>query len=258
MDARRLFESLDPVLWSHSHHNPVHVLSRISPERLAALAADPGFVRHYSAVMKAYDEYHQKQDTWFASHHSGHKNFLVGYFSAEFGFHISIPIYSGGLGILAGDHCKEASDLGIPLVGLGFMYPQGYFRQRLTPDGWQEAEYASFDRNDSPIHRVLGADGAPSQISVEMAGRRVAATIWKIGIGRISLYLLDTDVPQNAPEDRGLSARLYGGGQEMRLCQEILLGIGGSGPYVRLTSPLRFGTPTRAIRHSSRLNVCGN
>lgn len=227
LDARRLFESVDPVLWSHSHHNPVQVLSSVSPERLAALATDPTFVRHYSAVMKAYDEYRAKPDTWFATHHAHHKSCLVGYFSAEFGFHISIPIYSGGLGILAGDHCKEASDLGIPLVGIGFMYPQGYFRQRLTPDGWQEADYASFDRSQSPIHRVLSPDGTPLKIGVDMGGRHVAATIWNVQVGRVTLYLLDTDVPENALEDRGLSARLYGGGQEMRLCQEILLGIGG-------------------------------
>lgn len=227
LDARRLFESVDPVLWSHSHHNPVQVLSKVSADRLAALASDPGFVRQYSAVIKAYDEYRAKQDTWFAMHHSGQMEFLVGYFSAEFGFHISIPIYSGGLGILAGDHCKEASDLGIPLVGVGFMYPQGYFRQRLTPDGWQEADYASFDRDESPLHRVLSPEGHPLKIGVDMGGRHVAATIWKVLVGRVTLYLLDTDVLENAPEDRGLSARLYGGGQEMRLCQEILLGIGG-------------------------------
>lgn len=227
LDARRLFESVDPVLWSHTHHNPVQMLTRVNPERLAAIANDPGFARQYSAIMKSFDDYLANQNTWFLRQHAARKDFRVAYFSAEFGFHISIPIYSGGLGILAGDHCKEASDLGIPFVGIGFMYPQGYFRQRLTPDGWQEADYASFDRNDSPIHRVLTPEGRPMQISVEMGGRQVSATIWQVLVGRISLYLLDTDVPENAPEDRGLSARLYGGGQEMRLCQEILLGIGG-------------------------------
>lgn len=231
LDARRLFESVDPVLWSLSHHNPVHVLMHVGEARLNALAAEPVFLREYAAVIKAYDEYLSKPATWYATQHSAQAAakppFLVGYFSAEFGFHISIPIYSGGLGILAGDHCKEASDLGIPLVGIGFMYPQGYFRQRINPEGWQEADFATFNRDESPIAKVLDQNGAPRQISMRMDGRTVSAAIWQIKVGRLSLYLLDTDVPENALEDRGLSARLYGGGHEMRLCQEMLLGIGG-------------------------------
>lgn len=231
LDARRLFESIDPVLWSLSNHNPVHVLMHVGDARLTALAADPAFLREYAAVMKAYDEYRGKPETWYATQHQAQATakppFVVGYFSAEFGFHNSIPIYSGGLGILAGDHCKEASDLGIPLVGIGFMYPQGYFRQRINQDGWQEADYATFNRDESPIAQVMTAENQPLKITVQMDGRAVAAAIWKVQIGRIALYLLDTDVPDNAPDDRGLSARLYGGGQEMRLCQEMLLGIGG-------------------------------
>ncbi|CAI4031208.1 Maltodextrin phosphorylase [Nitrospira tepida] len=227
LDARRLFEAIDPVLWFHCHHNPVLLLQSVNPERLTALATDPGFARQYSAVIKAFDEYRSDRRTWFATRYATLTNFQVAYMSAEFGFHNSIPIYSGGLGILAGDHCKEASDLGLPLIGLGFMYPQGYFRQSITPDGWQEAEYAPFNRDESPINPALTPEGTPCHISVEMGGRQVSATIWKVQIGRIPIYLLDTDVPNNAPEDRGLSARLYGGGQEMRLCQEILLGLGG-------------------------------
>ena len=227
LDARRLFEAIDPVLWFHCHHNPVLLLQSVNPERLTALAADPGFARQYSAVIKAFDEYRSDRRTWFATRYAALTNFQVAYMSAEFGFHNSIPIYSGGLGILAGDHCKEASDLGLPLIGLGFMYPQGYFRQSITPDGWQEAEYAPFNRDESPINAALTPEGNPCHISVEMGGRQVSATVWKVQIGRIPIYLLDTDVPNNAPEDRGLSARLYGGGQEMRLCQEILLGLGG-------------------------------
>jgi starch phosphorylase len=159
--------------------------------------------------------------------HASETKKVIAYFSAEFGLHTSIPIYSGGLGILAGDHCKEASDLGVPLVGIGFMYPQGYFRQRITAEGWQEAAYAPFNREDSPIHPALTPSGEACRFTVDMGGRNVTAVVWRVLVGRIPLYLIDTDVPENSAENRALSARLYGGDQEMRLCQEILLGIGG-------------------------------
>ncbi|MCE3223730.1 MAG: glgP [Nitrospira sp.] len=136
-------------------------------------------------------------------------------------------IYSGGLGILAGDHCKESSDLGIPLVGIGFMYPQGYFKQRINPEGWQEATYAPFNRHDSPIQQAMTPAGVPCSIKVEIGHRQVTVLVWQVRTGRMSLFLIDTDVPENTPEDRALSARLYGGDQETRLCQEFLLGIGG-------------------------------
>jgi starch phosphorylase len=225
--ARALFEHLDPTLWRLSHHNPVKLLHELKPERLTALGHDPAFVRQYSAVLKAFDDYLDAKGTWFAKTYLAGADRTVAYFSAEFGLHNSIPIYSGGLGILAGDHCKEASDLGIPLVGLGFMYPQGYFRQRITADGWQEAEYEPFNRMESPIHQALTPSGAPCRIAVELNGRTVSAVVWRVCVGRVILYLLDTDVPDNAPDDRALSARLYGGDQEIRLSQEIVLGIGG-------------------------------
>jgi len=232
-DARRLFETLDPTLWRLSHHNPVKLLHELKPERLTALRDDPAFIRQYSATLKAFDAYMTAQDTWYGGHHANGAATSIAYFSAEFGLHNSIPIYSGGLGILAGDHCKEASDLGIPLVGVGFMYPQGYFRQRISPDGWQEAEHKPFNRLESPIATAL-CDGQPCTIRVEMGARTVSALIWQIRVGRVSLYLMDTNVPENSPSDRELSARLYGGDQETRLCQEILLGIGG----VRVTRAL--------------------
>jgi len=144
--ARRLFETIDPTLWFLTQHNPVKLLADVKPERLGILSQDPTFVRQYSAVLRAFDEYMTDTKTWFATQFPALTKSQIAYFSAEFGFHISIPIYSGGLGILAGDHCKEASDLGIPLVGLGFMYPQGYFKQRVTAEGWQEAAYAAFSR----------------------------------------------------------------------------------------------------------------
>jgi starch phosphorylase len=202
-------------------------LAEVKPERLKHLAEDPSYARQYSAVLKLFDQYRQNGQSWFKSQHAEVADATIAYFSAEFGLHNSIPIYSGGLGILAGDHCKEASDLGIPLVGIGFMYPQGYFRQRITPEGWQEAAYAPFNREDSPIHPALTPSGDPCRITVEMGDRTVAAIVWKVLVGRVTLYLIDTDVPENSPENRALSARLYGGDQEIRLCQEILLGIGG-------------------------------
>ena len=227
LEARQLFELIDPTLWYFTHHNPVRLLAEVTPERLQALAQDPTFLRQYSAVMKTFDAYRLGENTWFNTTYSQQQRPSIAYFSAEFGLHISIPIYSGGLGILAGDHCKEASDLGVPLVGIGFMYPQGYFRQRITPEGWQEAAYAPFNRNESPIRPALTPSGTPRKITVAMGHRTVAAQVWKVDVGRVALYLLDTDVPENSPENRALSARLYGGDQEIRLCQEILLGIGG-------------------------------
>lgn len=226
-EARQLFETIDPTLWRITNHNPVKLLNELKPERLGALAVDPAFVRQYSAVLKAFDEYMAATATWFASQHPSLAHVPIAYFSAEFGLHNSIPIYSGGLGILAGDHCKEASDLGLPIVGLGFMYPQGYFHQRISPEGWQQAEYEPFNRLESPIRPALTPSGQPCQIKVEMGSRVVAAVVWKVRVGRVPLYLIDTDVPENEPGDRELSARLYGGDQEVRLRQEILLGIGG-------------------------------
>jgi starch phosphorylase len=226
-EARRLFETIDPTLWSLTHHNPVKLLQELKPDRLAALSEDAVFVRQYSAVLKSYDEYMAAKGVWFATHHPSLKECTIAYFSAEFGLHNSLPIYSGGLGILAGDHCKEASDLGIPLVGLGFMYPQGYFHQRITPDGWQQSEHEPFNRFVSPLHQVLTPSGAPCRVTVAMGSRTVFAIVWRVHVGRVTLLLIDTDVPDNAPGDRELSARLYGGDQEVRLCQEIVLGIGG-------------------------------
>ena len=227
LEARQLFETIDPTLWFLTHHNPVKLLADVKPDRLTRLAEDPSFLRQYSAVFRSFDEYLSNKKSWARTHQADLAKTTIAYFSAEFGLHASVPIYSGGLGILAGDHCKEASDLGLPLVGIGFMYPQGYFRQRITPEGWQEAAYAPFNRDESPVNLARTPSGEPYQFVVDMGGRRVTAAVWKVLVGRIPLYLIDTDVPENSPEDRALSARLYGGDQEMRLCQEILLGIGG-------------------------------
>ncbi|MDF0667744.1 MAG: alpha-glucan family phosphorylase [Nitrospira sp.] len=227
LEARQLFELIDPTLWFLTNHNPVKLLSDVKPDRLTRLAEDPSFLRQYSAVFRLFDEYLANKKSWAGTNHADLTKTTIAYFSAEFGLHASVPIYSGGLGILAGDHCKEASDLGLPIVGIGFMYPQGYFRQRITPEGWQEAAYSPFNREESPVHPALTPSGESCRFAVEMGSRRVTAAVWKVLVGRIPLFLIDTDVPENSPEDRALSARLYGGDQEMRLCQEILLGIGG-------------------------------
>jgi len=226
-EARQLFEAIDPTLWFLTHHNPVKLLADVKPDRLVRLAEDPSFLRQYSAVFRLFDEYRANKKSWFGTQHADLTKSTIAYFSAEFGLHTSVPIYSGGLGILAGDHCKEASDLGLPLVGIGFMYPQGYFRQRITAEGWQEAAYSPFNREDSPIHPAQTPSGEPCRITVDMGSRHVTAVVWRVLVGRVPLFLIDTDVPENSPENRALSARLYGGDQEMRLCQEILLGIGG-------------------------------
>lgn len=227
LEARQLFETIDPTLWLLTHHNPVKLLADVRPDRLTHLAEDPSFLRQYSAVFRLFDEYTANKKSWFGAHRPDMTTTTIAYFSAEFGLHTSVPIYSGGLGILAGDHCKEASDLGVPLIGVGFMYPQGYFRQRLTPEGWQEAAYAPFNREESPIHPARTPSGDICRFTVEIGGRHVTASVWRVLVGRVPLFLIDTDVPENSPENRALSARLYGGDQEMRLCQEILLGIGG-------------------------------
>ena len=227
LEARQLFEVIDPTLWFLTSHNPVKLLSDVKPDRLMHLSEDPSFLRQYSAVFRLFDEYLANKKSWAGTHHADLTKSTIAYFSAEFGLHASVPIYSGGLGILAGDHCKEASDLGLPLVGIGFMYPQGYFRQRITAEGWQEAAYAPFNRDESPVHPALTPSGEPCRFVVDMGGRHVTSVVWKVLVGRITLFLIDTDVPENSPENRALSARLYGGDQEMRLCQEILLGIGG-------------------------------
>src|SRR6266702_3029628 len=226
-DARAVFETLDRTLWKLTSHNPVKQLRQLSPERAGSASTDPAFLRRYQAVLLAFDTYMSATDTWFARQHPEMAQSLIAYFSAEFGLHHSLPIYSGGLGILSGDHCKEASDLGVPLVGVGFLYPQGYFHQSISPDGWQHAFYDKLHFSEAPAIPACDPDGNEIMIQVELPGRRIHAKVWKLQVGRITLYLMDTDVAPNAPNDRELSARLYGGDREMRISQEIVLGIGG-------------------------------
>jgi len=227
LEARNLFKRLDYPLWRRTQHNPVQMLNMLSREKLEEAATDAAFIRHYNKVMLQLDEMLALENTWFYQNYPELRNKTVAYFSFEFGLHNSLPIYSGGLGILSGDHAKEASDLGLPFVGVGFMYPQGYFRQRVPSHGWQEAVYQQIDIGQAPITLKRQADGSEVRVSVELGGHTVHARIWRVQVGRIPLYLLDTDVNENDPWDRELSARLYSGDSEMRIRQEIMLGIGG-------------------------------
>jgi starch phosphorylase len=226
--GRDVFRRLDYALWRQTAHNPVMMLQRVSAETLERAAADPAFLAAYDAAVAAADTLKAPgTPTWWQSRVGAPAAGVIAYFCAEFALHQSLPIYAGGLGVLAGDHCKEASDLGLPIVGVGFMYPQGYFRQRVSSEGWQEEHYEQIDWNAAPIVRAQTIDGQPCSVIVPIADRSVLVQVWMVRLGRVRLLLLDTDLEQNAPWDRELSARLYGGGRETRLQQEIVLGLGG-------------------------------
>ncbi len=225
--ARALFKRLDLTLWRSTQHNPVEMLHEITPERLATVAQDAAFIRHYNKVMMLLDREMDNGHLWFSGRYPELRDKTIAYFSAEFGLHNSLPIYSGGLGILSGDHAKEASDLAVPLVGVGFMYPQGYFRQRIPSHGWQEAIYEQLDHHRAPIRLAKDEGGREIRISVHLHNADVHARIWEVRVGRVRLYLMDTDVDENDPWNRELSARLYSGDSEVRIRQEIMLGIGG-------------------------------
>ncbi len=225
-EAQALFSRIDPDLWEQAYHNPVRFLRDVSRSRLEA-ALQPSYLADYERVMADFCAYMDGEETWYARTYGHGHDRVIAYFTPEFGLHESLPIYSGGLGILSGDHCKEASDLGVPLVGVGFLYPQGYFLQRISPDGSQEAIYSKISFPDVPALCALGSDGKPVMIRVDLAGQAVHAMVWRIQVGRVPIFLMDTDVELNAPQHRELFARLYGGDQEMRIVQEIMLGIGG-------------------------------
>ncbi len=226
-EGRRVFQDIDPEVWERVYHNAVNFLREVAPAKLEAASRDPGYLIRYEAVLRAFDAYREAKTTWFKTTFPYVGDRPIAYFSAEFGLHESLPLYSGGLGILSGDHTKEASDLGLPFVGIGFLYPQGYFTQRLAPDGWQLAEYNKMNFALAPAVPARDANGQEVMIHVDLPGRPVYAQVWRFQIGRVPLFLMDTDVDANAPADRELAARLYGGDQEIRISQEIVLGIGG-------------------------------
>lgn len=226
-NASALFQSLDPETWDRVNHAPVKLLHELSADKLRAASEDANFLSRFDSALAAFDAYMQCQSTWRNSTHPELKDAPIAYFSAEFGLHESLPIYSGGLGILSGDHTKEASDLGLPFVGIGFLYPQGYFTQRINGDGWQDAIYEKLNFDFVPAVAAQDRDGKDVMIEVELHGRMVYAKVWRFQVGRVPLFLMDTDVERNSPNDRELAARLYGGDHELRIAQEIVLGIGG-------------------------------
>ena len=226
-ESTSLFRDLDPVRWRQLNHNPVALLNEIP---LATLERRAGELVLHGRINYAYrrqQEYLQADRTWGATHAGVLRPRPVAYFSAEFGIHESLPVYSGGLGVLAGDHIKSASDLDIPLIGIGLFYGQGYFRQRLDKNSWQQEEYLQTDLSKLPMELAIGANGQPVNVQIETRGGCIRAKVWRVKVGRCDLLLLDSNVEGNAPEDRELTSRLYGGDGRIRIRQELLLGVGG-------------------------------
>jgi starch phosphorylase len=221
-EAITLFMRLDYDVWLKSNQNPAKMLGMVAQERYDELAQDDSYLAALKEVEEKFERY-KNGEAWYKGDHKG----VVAYFSMEYGLDVSLPTYSGGLGILSGDHMKAASDMGLPLVGVGLLYRQGYFKQYLNPDGFQQESYPENDWYNMPVHRCLDSNGKPIRIGVEMAGKAVAAQIWEVRVGRSSLFLLDTNIEENAPEERSITAALYGGDTETRVRQEILLGVGG-------------------------------
>jgi starch phosphorylase len=225
-DARALFRELDRDLWERVDHNPIVLLRDVDQERLDERARDPEFLAHLERVVARFDAY-RADPGWFGRAHPDRQGDTYAYFCAEYGWHEGVALYSGGLGVLAGDHTKAASDLGVPLVAIGLWYPEGYFHQRVAADGRQEAVYARRSPFDLALEPVIGEDGVAVRVRVNVFGREVAVAAWRTHVGRVPVMLLDVDLPENHPDDRALLARLYGGDQRTRIAQEIVLGVGG-------------------------------
>lgn len=223
-DGAAVFRDLDPELWEEYEHNPRELLARVSPYRLAEASSDPVYLERVQRLAQRFDTYISAAPVSTGAITADHP---VAYFCAEFGIHNSLPLYSGGLGILAGDHLKSASDLNLPLVAVGLLYRYGYFRQRLRNDGWQEEHYGETHPNDLPLTLVKDGDDKPLRIEVLIRERNVLAQVWRAAVGRVTLYLLDTNIPENVETDRWVTGHLYGGDRETRIVQEMLLGIGG-------------------------------
>jgi glycogen phosphorylase len=226
-DVQHLFKEIDALLWESSYHNPVAFLRDVNRSRLNAATSDRYFLDKYDRVLREFDRYMNEKDTWYSKTYPELTNELLAYFSFEFGLHESLMVYAGGLGVLSGDHLKEASDLGIPLVGVGFVYTYGYFSQRISEDGWQEADNIPVDFNSLPLIRLMDKNGDPITIAIDLPGRKVLARIYELNVGRVKLYLLHTNIPDNDPNDQQLTDRLYISDLELRISQEILLGMGG-------------------------------
>lgn len=245
--TRRLFSSIDPIEWENSGHDPIALLGAVGPERLAELAADAAFVENANARLADLHDYLEKP-RWYQSLTDAPTS--IGYFSPEFGIAAALPQYSGGLGILAGDHLKSASDLGVPIIGVGLFYRAGYFRQAISREGWQQESYPVLDPDGLPLAVLRHPDGTAAQITLALPdGQALYARVWQVSVGRIKLLLLDTDIPENEDGLRTVTDRLYGGGGEHRLLQELLLGIGGVRAIKAYTD--LSGTPFPEVFHTN-------
>ncbi len=225
--AWRLYRDINAELWERVNHNPLVFLREVGRAELNAAAQNPHYLERYQAVLARFDAYMQQEQTWFRQHYPQAEGQRIAYFSMEYGLHEILPIYSGGLGVLSGDHLKEASDMGLPLVGVGFLYMEGYFSQRISEDGWQEALNNPLRFEDLPVLPVLDESGQPLTVRVPMPERDVAVRVWELRVGRVPLYLLDSNVEANHPDDRQLTARLYWSDLNLRVMQEVVLGVGG-------------------------------
>ncbi len=226
-DAINIYKRLNLTLWDQVSHNPIEMLQTLSPAALKQAVENEDYLKEYDRIMASFDAYMTRKDTWFNQNYPNLSDKSIAYLSFEFGLHESIPAYAGGLGILAGDHLKESSDMGLPLNAIGFIYNQGYFVQKISEDGWQETSNFYLDFSKLPIIPLYNEDGTKVMISVELPGRSIYAQVWKMQVGRISLYLLNTTIPENSSYDQQLTAKLYTSDLETRISQEILLGIGG-------------------------------
>lgn len=227
-EAIMMFVSIDEDLWHRSHRNPKWILGTISHDKLEELSKNEEFLKKLWDVKKRFDEYMNFKDTWFNKHKTERENnLLVAYFSMEYGIGEGLPIYSGGLGMLSGDHLKSSSDMGMPVIGVGLLYRKGYVQQVLNRDNWQTEAYPENDWYNMPVEIVKNKDGTPLRVSVNLAGEEVKVGVWRVPVGRTSLYLLDTNIPENSPAARSITEQLYGGDRENRIRQEIILGIGG-------------------------------
>ena len=226
-DAISLFHDLDPARWRELNSNPIAEISEIPLKELERRSGELVLQSRINYTYRRQQEYIRNDRTWGATHAGVLRTRPVAYFSAEFGIHESLPIYSGGLGVLSGDHIKSASDLDIPLIGIGLFYDRGYFRQRLDQSGWQHEDYIAADPSQLPMQLAIGTNGEPVSVQIDTRGGPIRANVWKVAVGRCTLLLLDSNVEGNAPEDRELTSRLYGGDGRVRIRQELLLGVGG-------------------------------
>lgn len=226
-EAQRMFKEIEPILWDATYHNPVVFLRKVERTILDRLIRDRYFLDKYDRIMREFDRYMNENDTWFTHTYPSLKNEQMAYFSFEYGLHESLRVYAGGLGILSGDHLKEASDLGLPLTAVGFLYTYGYFSQHITEDGWQEAKNVQIKFDDLPLISLLDENNEPIKVAIDLPGRQVLARVYELQVGRVKLCLMHTNLVENNPQDRQLTDRLYISDLELRISQEILLGIGG-------------------------------